>query len=376
MKIAIVVTSPQIGGTEKRFVNLFNSLIENSRNEYFLLIPEILYKKYKKAKLLNNKSRKIIVLFTKFPNNLYNLRKIFIFKIKGIELILKISLRRELYNKLKEINPDLLHFTMGSKFLNTKYGKPILFEAQSFSYKGPFNSKLHLNGLNEGHYFNCASKKIFDNYSSVKTIYSEKKKIFLNPCSFTDYSKTYATDKKKIIIFLGRFEEIKNPMLFLESILELSRYRNDFKALMLGYGSLEKKIKEFITRQKMNSYCEVFFSANPIPLLAKSLIFTSLQTNDNFHSQALMEAMACGCVPVVTNVGESYRLVDPSVGVLVKEDKFIISTVLNDLLDSFTEAVEMGKRAGIKVKSEQNIDTYISYLLSIYEHIIKDWEGK
>lgn len=53
-----------------------------------------------------------------------------------------------------------------------------------------------------------------------------------------------------------------------------------------------------------------FHSADPQSILAESKVFLSLQRSTNHPSKALLEAMACGCAPVVTDTRDS-RLTAP-----------------------------------------------------------------
>src|SRR5690606_9087546 len=57
-------------------------------------------------------------------------------------------------------------------------------------------------------------------------------------------------NKTKLIGFFGRFEAQKNPMHTLNVFQEMLKLRNDVHLLMVGSGSLEKDILEFISEEK------------------------------------------------------------------------------------------------------------------------------
>jgi glycosyltransferase involved in cell wall biosynthesis len=59
-----------------------------------------------------------------------------------------------------------------------------------------------------------------------------------------------------------------------------------------------------------------------------------LQHFNNYPSQSLLEAMACGNAVVATNVGETHRLVDETVGLLIEPEAPALAEALNRLLDS------------------------------------------
>ena len=65
-------------------------------------------------------------------------------------------------------------------------------------------------------------------------------------------------NKTKLIGFFGRFEAQKNPMHTLNVFKELLKLRSDIHLLMVGSGSLEKNILEFISNEKLESKITVF----------------------------------------------------------------------------------------------------------------------
>lgn len=62
------------------------------------------------------------------------------------------------------------------------------------------------------------------------------------------------------------------------------------------------------------------FDPHPLPMLAASKVIFSLQCITNYPSKALLEGMAAGALPVVTNVGKTRRMVPSDVGAFVSRD--------------------------------------------------------
>ena len=80
-----------------------------------------------------------------------------------------------------------------------------------------------------------------------------------------------------------------------------------------------------------------------------------------------MEAMACGCAVVASDVGETRRLISDQNGKLVPLEAMKIANVLSDLLDNFEDTVLMGEIARRKVLREHNITRYLKYVEGLYE---------
>jgi glycosyltransferase involved in cell wall biosynthesis len=62
------------------------------------------------------------------------------------------------------------------------------------------------------------------------------------------------------------------------------------------------------------------FDPEPRHALARSRVFLSLQRNTNYPSKALLEALACGALPVITDVADSRRMVPDGVAEWVPRD--------------------------------------------------------
>ena len=80
---------------------------------------------------------------------------------------------------------------------------------------------------------------------------------------------------------------------------------------------------------------------------------------------ALLEAMAAGCVPVVSNVGSIATVVEDGVnGVFVNEND--VAERLDDLLSGRFDLAEMSGRATATIRERFDIRDYVEKLTRIY----------
>ena len=137
------------------------------------------------------------------------------------------------------------------------------------------------------------------------------------------------------------------------------------------------KHEEFSIREKIKKYgldnsVKVEYIFNVEEILKNTLIYLATNETNNYPSQALLEAMACGCAIIATDVGETRKLVDAEVGFLVKQDSEVIADKIKFLLKNPEVAKEMGRKARERVMKDHSIERYGGYLLSIYENLIAE----
>lgn len=151
----------------------------------------------------------------------------------------------------------------------------------------------------------------------IRRLPGMKSKTFLTEGgSFVDFSVYQPAAKTHSICFLGRFEPNKGALDFARSLPLLSKMlqrsgRAAPDVYFIGRGQDEQALRELLRRleyQGMN--VTVQFMANPESILGRAKVFVSLQRPSNYPSKALIEAMACGCLPVITDCGESRLMAD------------------------------------------------------------------
>lgn len=136
----------------------------------------------------------------------------------------------------------------------------------------------------------------------------------LTPGSYVDltlFRPAPATEKKNEIVFCGLFSEEKQAPRFVDCIPELiasldAAGLSGTQITMLGRdpegGTVTRRVEQLGTPRVTAS-----FDPDPRPYLARAKVFLSLQRSTNHPSKALLEAMAAGCAPVVTDTRDSRR---------------------------------------------------------------------
>ncbi len=116
----------------------------------------------------------------------------------------------------------------------------------------------------------------------------------LAPCA--NMSHTPHSRFTKTILWIGRFEEEKDPLMALEVLVQVRARGIDAGLIMLGAGSLEGKLRE--RAKQLAPFVEFPGWQAPAPYLAQADVVVSTSRHESYGA-SIVEALAAG-VPVVS----------------------------------------------------------------------------
>ncbi|WP_415337208.1 glycosyltransferase family 4 protein [Clostridium perfringens] len=124
------------------------------------------------------------------------------------------------------------------------------------------------------------------------------------PIEFIDYEfiEKLEANKYKILLFVGRLEEYKKPMEFIELMNFINKNSNEYKAILIGNGSLKNKVYEKIKEYSLENSISIIEKVenNQIHKYYKvSSAFINMNDKEIF-GMSILEAMYQGC-PVVAH---------------------------------------------------------------------------
>lgn len=138
---------------------------------------------------------------------------------------------------------------------------------------------------------------------------------------------------------------------------------------MLGDGPLRKDVETLIQQYGLAACMQVGWSEQVESVLSQAMVCVSLQQTDNYPSQALLEAMACGAAVVATDVGLTSKLVDETVGRRVVAKPEAVADAIVELLEHPDAAAAMGRRGRERVTRHHSLEAYLDYLEALYEGV-------
>jgi glycosyltransferase involved in cell wall biosynthesis len=192
------------------------------------------------------------------------------------------------------------------------------------------------------------------------------------PCSFIDYSKCRIGDKKKFeAAFCARLEPDKNPMLYLEAAKEIINKYPGVKFHILGEGTLVNEIRNFIESHNLAENINFQFHRNPPDILANTSAFVSIQSNTNYPSQSVLEAMACGNAIIASSTGDTQLFINSNNGLLIELTKENLVAALEKLINDKALTAGLGNYAREYAMSNHTEEKYIEYFLDLSEKAYK-----
>jgi len=179
---------------------------------------------------------------------------------------------------------------------------------------------------------------------------ADLEKIHVSPCSFIDLQEIDAGDRERDIdvVMMARFSPEKGYSLLLEA---LPRMPSNLLVHLCGFGP----------NPPLTSRAEVYESSQPIEVLSRTKIFLSIQQTENYPSQSLLEAMACGCAIVATDVGETRRLLDESCAVLIPPSSDHLVEAIMRLINDPGRRQRLGLAARKRIFHEHTLERFSEY---------------
>jgi len=365
--IFIVIISMSLGGTEKRFIELWNYFQEQKYDNIKLIITRKLYE---------------------YLSGIYYLR--YLYPGNRNLVIIDAERKRDLLKPLINImrkadNGEIFHYPLLTSFpfLNNIFRKKFIISFTHNDFNSAFGTGLV--AIRRKIFFllrtwgvwklDILNKSVFE---YLKKFRRYKGKIYLTKTSHVNIDIYKPSEyKKNWIIFMGRFtaDDAKNALRLarllpeLNNLLEIKGFKN-LKYYILGKGELEREIRSTIKKYNKKINIDCYFEKEPLKILRKSKVFLSLQKYSNYPSRSLLEATACGSLPVVTDVGETREIAHPDFAEFVKI-KFgareLAEAISNILVLSSEEFYEKVEKARDFIKKEFNIDKHAEYYLDLYE---------
>jgi glycosyltransferase involved in cell wall biosynthesis len=166
----------------------------------------------------------------------------------------------------------------------------------------------------------------------------DRSKIFILPNTIDiDKFRPMSVTKKFDVVTIGRLVEVKHIEIFLQVISELKEELHGIKAGIAGTGPLNIELKRLSKKLKLDNNIEFLGYIEDAPSFLNSGKIYILTSETEGLPTAMIEAMACGLPPVISNVGNVPDVIKDEVnGFLIKdyrnEDDYVtaISKLLSD----------------------------------------------
>ncbi|WP_164968114.1 glycosyltransferase [Arcobacter sp. CECT 8986] len=168
-------------------------------------------------------------------------------------------------------------------------------------------------------YKNCdgatvASKHNFDYVVRRYNLDENRLEVLYN---FIDRHKFYDFElqREEKIVFIGRLSSEKNILNLIKAV-----GKTDLQLDIYGSGYLETELKEYVSKHNLKVSFKGNVSNSELPSILNRAKYFALVSEHEGMPKALIEAMACGCLCIGTNVtGINEVIIDNKTGLLARD---------------------------------------------------------
>lgn len=216
---------------------------------------------------------------------------------------------------------------------------------REFWLNGPTAEKLKLKIFGSG-FAITVTGDVTRQYLIKKGVNPEKLYILPNLPDERIAQVQTSIEKDYDIVSFSRIDANKNVGLLIEALAILKAKAVTPKVAIAGSGDKLEEIKRLAQERQVDEQIEflgyVSGFDNKVCLLTRSRIFISCSKGEGFPV-SLIEAMNCGCVPVVTNVGDISDVVHNDVNGYIFDD-YNDAHILADYLEKLINHPEIAER--------------------------------
>ena len=185
----------------------------------------------------------------------------------------------------------------------------------------------------------------------------------VNPNELKDIARNDKDQYSFDLVFLGRMEDVKNPLRFIDIMSQIQKNKRDIKVAMIGDGSLMNEIKTKVNELGLEKNITIFGNLiNPYKILLSSKILVITSRYEGTPMNAL-ESIACGIPIVSTPVDGLLELLDKRY-LCSSDDEFI--SVIIDLLTSQKNIMGYRNRLIAVDSSINDVSKYKKILEQLY----------
>lgn len=181
-------------------------------------------------------------------------------------------------------------------------------------------------------------------------------------------------DSNYIVMNTRSLEPIYGVEVFLEAVRDVVKKAPETRILMLGNGSLEPRVKDFIAQENLGGVVKLTGRV-PHDMLPdyfnEADLFVSTSYSDG-SSVSLLEAMACQLPVVVTDLPSNREWLTPGTnGWLVRYgDIDALSSAILEAMKNRSKAKGMGKTNAAVVRQKADWDKNFNILLEAYQELV------
>lgn len=172
------------------------------------------------------------------------------------------------------------------------------------------------------------------------------------------------------ILTVGRFEQVKNFPFALEVISKIISQGYQITYTIVGWGSLENKIRGIINNLGIDNYVKIVINPENLELYYKNADLYIQTSKFEGISNTILEAMSYGNPVIATDAGDNRFIIRNNVEGFIIEQKNIDDFIskIKFFLDDKKQLEIFGYRAYQRIKDEYSISRFKTSYINLIEN--------
>lgn len=168
------------------------------------------------------------------------------------------------------------------------------------------------------------------------------------------------------LVFLGRLNNIKNPLRIVDIFNQIYEKDNKVKMAFIGDGELKgdliNKIKELNLQENISV---LGYKKNPYKILSQSKVLIMASKYEG-TPMCVLESMALGIPVVSTPIDGIKDIIEDGVNGFLASDDIMLSKYIYEIISNSEKSAKMSKNSLDKFYEINNIENYKKTIINIY----------
>jgi len=176
-----------------------------------------------------------------------------------------------------------------------------------------------------------------------------------------------ARGNEKGVLFVGRIFDQKNLPLLVESLAG-----TNLELTIVGAGESDHRVRELVKKNRVVTHFQGRIPNSDLPKFYQECMVYVICSRFEGNPKTLLEAMACGCAVIGTDVPGINNIINPAkTGLLVPEDPLVLRAEILRLASDRNLRHELGAAARKSVIENHSINYAVQCELSAYNRLIR-----
>ncbi len=179
-------------------------------------------------------------------------------------------------------------------------------------------------------------------------------------------------EEAKVLGTVARLDGVKDQLTMIKAFEIVHRRIPAARMLLIGDGPCRGELESYIKENKLDTVIQITGQRSDVPALLNLFDIFVLSSLREGTSISLLEAMASGVAPIVTNVGGNPAIVADGFNGLLVEPKSpeILGDAMAGLLSDDERRRLMSQRAVRKVREDFSLEAMVEQYVEIYSDLL------